>query len=298
MRTSEDPQTRNWIETYGGVGASFLMGKVVGVRPGKPGLQVGTMVRQMILAGIVVLLPMGVQAQRRGMTMSASRGATLAPRAMAPAPQAGRVMPGTRMPVRPVRGGTPRSRVGMAVGRSTRGVSTPRRFDNFGNNEFGHRRNCTSAPGLGFDEAHQVATCGPGQRGFQGSAFAYPFYFPFYDGGFYVPDAPAGVDDSRVAYAEQPDSTEGADDPYSGRRYRSAETGPAPAALTASPEQTENDEFVFVRRDGSVFFAVAYSWEKGALHYVTDQGLRHSVTEDALDLDATKQFNEQRGLSF
>jgi hypothetical protein len=26
--------------------------------------------------------------------------------------------------------------------------------------------------------------------------------------------------------------------------------------------------------------------------------LRHTVTQDALDLDATRQFNEQRGLNF
>jgi hypothetical protein len=66
----------------------------------------------------------------------------------------------------------------------------------------------------------------------------------------------------------------------------------------ASTGPAENDEFVFVRRDGSVFFAVAYSWEKGTLRYVTSQGLRHTVTQDALDLDATRQFNEQRGLNF
>jgi hypothetical protein len=31
---------------------------------------------------------------------------------------------------------------------------------------------------------------------------------------------------------------------------------------------------------------------------VTNEGLRRSVAVDLLDLDATKQFNEQRGLSF
>jgi hypothetical protein len=53
-----------------------------------------------------------------------------------------------------------------------------------------------------------------------------------------------------------------------------------------------------VRRDGTVFFAVAYAWENGTLRYVTSQGLRRTVTQDALDLDATRQFNEQRGLTF
>jgi hypothetical protein len=72
----------------------------------------------------------------------------------------------------------------------------------------------------------------------------------------------------------------------------------ASAAETASPAASDNDEFVFVRRDGTVFFAVAYAWEKGTLRYITSQGLRRTVTQDALDLDATRQFNEQRGLNF
>jgi hypothetical protein len=31
---------------------------------------------------------------------------------------------------------------------------------------------------------------------------------------------------------------------------------------------------------------------------VTQEGFRRSVPRDALDLDATQQFNEQRGLNF
>ena len=62
--------------------------------------------------------------------------------------------------------------------------------------------------------------------------------------------------------------------------------------------QKPSEQYVFVRRDGSVFFAVAYSWEAGNLYYVTQEGLRRSVARDALDLDATRQFNQQRGLTF
>ena len=68
---------------------------------------------------------------------------------------------------------------------------------------------------------------------------------------------------------------------------------PAPAA---PPRDTA--EYVFVRRDGSLLFAVAYSWDNGTLRYVTRDGLRRSVTQDALDMDATQQFNEQRGVNF
>jgi hypothetical protein len=67
---------------------------------------------------------------------------------------------------------------------------------------------------------------------------------------------------------------------------------------SASDAPADNEPYVFVKRDGTVFFAVAYSWEKGTLRYITNEGLRRVVTQDALDLDATRQFNEQRGLNF
>jgi len=66
--------------------------------------------------------------------------------------------------------------------------------------------------------------------------------------------------------------------------------------IPESAHQTE--EYVFVRRDGSLFFAVAYAWDSGTLRYVTTEGLRRSVARDSLDLDATQQFNEQRGMNF
>jgi hypothetical protein len=54
---------------------------------------------------------------------------------------------------------------------------------------------------------------------------------------------------------------------------------------------------VFVRRDGTVFLAVAFSFSAGNLQYVTKEGLRRSVPANTLDLDATQQFNEQRGVT-
>ena len=69
-----------------------------------------------------------------------------------------------------------------------------------------------------------------------------------------------------------------------------------PAPQTASEQEAE--QYVFVRRDGTVFFASAYAWENGTLRYITNEGLRRTVTADKLDLDATQQFNEQRGLTF
>ena len=75
-------------------------------------------------------------------------------------------------------------------------------------------------------------------------------------------------------------------------------TEPTASVETSNAARADNEEFVFVRRDGTLFFAVGYTWENGTLRYVTDQGLRRSLTQDALDLDATQQFNEQRGVNF
>jgi hypothetical protein len=83
-------------------------------------------------------------------------------------------------------------------------------------------------------------------------------------------------------------------EPRRSRGSRSAEAQPESAP--APPRDVE--QYVFVRRDGSLVFAVAYTWENGTLRYITPDGLRRSIGRDALDLNATQQFNEQRGVDF
>jgi len=73
---------------------------------------------------------------------------------------------------------------------------------------------------------------------------------------------------------------------------------PASARLGAPAPVRDASEYVFVRRDGTLLFGVAYSWDNGTLRYVTREGMRRSVSQDALDMEATQQFNEQRGVSF
>jgi len=82
------------------------------------------------------------------------------------------------------------------------------------------------------------------------------------------------------------------------RRPRAPRPASEPPAQTAPAPQPDVEQYVFVRRDGGLVFAVAYSWDKGTLRYVTPEGLRRSIGRDALDLNATQQFNEQRGLTF
>jgi hypothetical protein len=55
------------------------------------------------------------------------------------------------------------------------------------------------------------------------------------------------------------------------------------------------NEFVFVKRDGTRIFAVAYSLMKDKLQYVTKEGLRRTLTLDTLDYEATEKDNEERG---
>jgi hypothetical protein len=248
------------------------------------------MIRQIILASVTVLLPAGTFAQGRGaMASMPAHGFAIAPRAVA-APHA--AAPSAAVGTHVVRTGVPH-RSAVPVGRTTRRIGVRNGF----NNGFGRKAACANtAPGLGFDEAHQIAVCGP-NAGFRGNGFAGGYYFPFYEGGFYMPGT-AAADDTYAADNSQ-DVTD-ADVRESARHYRVSQPQPAPAPVvsTDEPAYENNEQYVFVRRDGTLFFAVAYSWEKGTLRYITSQGLRQTVTKDVLDLDATRQFNEQRGLSF
>ncbi|MGB2622345.1 MAG: hypothetical protein WA857_08455 [Candidatus Acidiferrum sp.] len=167
-----------------------------------------------------------------------------------------------------------------------------------------------TVPGLGFDYAH-VAAVHPGGslghghgRGRNSGYFA--AYFPFYGGsGYYLPlfpddddyedvgEASQAAPQSNVeAEAEEPEQTETSDRPPYPQSSQDYVPAPQPAA------QQNVDQYVFVRRDGTLFFAVAYAWENGALRYITSEGIRHTVPGSTLDLKATRDFNEQRGLNF
>jgi len=157
-------------------------------------------------------------------------------------------------------------------------------------------------PGLGFDFPHLAAISGDRHEGGRFGFGASPFGF----GGFLFGAPSVIVDEAGPAEAQaapvQEDNGIG-NDPETDyvRRSRSASPrdyvaqnpGSGVSAVEADPA-----EYVFVRRDGGLVFAVAYSWENGTLRYVTRDGMRRTMARDAIDLTATQQFNEQRGLNF
>src|SRR5258708_3938975 len=253
------------------------------------------MVRQIILTGFVVFLPIGARAQGRGMMGPVSHAVAVAPRVVVQAWHGGtmQAMPAGRIVTK---GGAVRPKTGVPVVRSTQRVTTRRRFES---EDINRRSDCSSAPGFGFDAVHQSAVCGSNAVGSRRRGLQVPLFFPFFDGGFFLPGSSAAAEESSTTDTSQQEEAE-AESRERGRRYRAslqaAAPAPTPAVETANAAPPDNDEFVFVRRDGTVFFAVAYSWEKGTLRYITRQGLRRTVTQEALDLDATRQFNEQRGL--
>jgi hypothetical protein len=160
-------------------------------------------------------------------------------------------------------------------------------------------------PGLGFDFPHLAAVSGDRrQPGGHLGAFSSGF------GGFLLGSPQVIVEEVQPAEtqavpAEEDYEGENATLNVSAQRRASTRRSVLPhptieqsAAETASSSDTDPAEYVFVRRDGGLVFAVAYSWENQTLRYVTRDGMRRIMTLDAIDVPATQQFNEQRGLNF
>jgi hypothetical protein len=149
--------------------------------------------------------------------------------------------------------------------------------------------NCYPVPGLGFDYTHFFAVH-PNWGKFQVSGVV----LPGWGGGFYYP----------VPYYTESTPQEGQQENASANPQES--NVPMSAAATEEPVPTTGrsysyapvqpvEEYVFVKRDGTRIFAVAYSLAKDKLQYVTKEGLRRTLPLDLLDYDATIKSNEERG---
>lgn len=149
-----------------------------------------------------------------------------------------------------------------------------------------------NAPGLGFDYPHFFAVHPNAGRHFRRDS---GFVIPFIDGGFYMP-VPMYAD--QGAAAPQGDDSEAANQPAPPEQAPVRDTDSSlRSRMRSEPLPPEQTEYVFVRQDGSLIFAVAYSLINDRLQYVTAEGLRRTIPLNTLDLNATQQFNEQRGVS-
>ena len=278
--------------------------------PGTPGYQVTLMRRSFVLIGSLLLVPTMLHAQGHGgmggggMAMGHGGGFAMGhgggfatPHAVTVArggAPAAHFSGGTRMVSRV---GSSRVRLGPGPVRGTRrprGGSSTTSSDAF-NRSFDFNDDELGAPGLGFDEVHNQAVH-PNRR----RRNDFGGFFPFFDGGFFIPSTPF-VDETggEAPPPEEVAPEEAPEPPHARTHYREPEPQPPAASneIAAEP-QAKTEEYVFVRRDGTLFFAVAYTWDNGTLRYITSEGVRRSVTSDTLDLGATQQFNEQRGMSF
>lgn len=189
-------------------------------------------------------------------------------------------------------GAVTRVRTVNGVVHITRRSSTPVRRVRHINHDF-LEDDTDAVPGLGFDFVHFAATHPNAFKGHHRATVG--GFIPFFSGGFVMPSVPVVVDEET---ADEGEETVVDEAPRHRVHVLMQEAAPAPTAAVEPGPMVPSEEFVFVRRDGTVFFAVAYSWENGALRYITNQGLRGTLTREALDLGATQQFNEQRGLNF
>lgn len=302
------------LETNASVGASFL------VRPRSHSGEV--LMRQfwihasftLLIATAVTFAP-AAQGQSRGgvanggavargsaaapahtTAVPATHSAAAAPHVSSAAPRAGApahapvrtsVAGVGRIPVGgvPIRGGSQGRRTNMMSGLST----LPSFATSFGN-----------TPGLGFDFPHMAAV--DSDRGFRrGHSHLNEGSFGF--GGFLLSSPEVIVMEGQQGEGGQaaPDEEAIANAGNNGGNSdRNLEDQFLPAANRLGPPAPVRDasEYVFVRRDGTLLFGVAYSWDKGTLRYITREGQRRSISQDALDMDATQQFNEQRGVNF
>jgi hypothetical protein len=67
------------------------------------------------------------------------------------------------------------------------------------------------------------------------------------------------------------------------------------AGALRAPEPRDVGEFVLVRRDGRLLFAVAFSTEGDSLHYITPEGILRTLPLADLDVETTLRMNQERG---
>jgi hypothetical protein len=158
----------------------------------------------------------------------------------------------------------------------------------------------TAGPGVGYCSPHR----GFSLQGLNACPPNNAVVLPFSGGAIYVP-IPYYADTGAPG-PEQPEVQEDASNQGPDSGNPQAPDSAYPQAYNGAPtavpyRSNSNDinqalaEFVFVQRDGSKLYAVAYSFTNDKLQYVTKEGLRRTVPLDSLDFDATQKINEDLG---
>ncbi len=150
-------------------------------------------------------------------------------------------------------------------------------------------------PGLGFDFVH-LAAVNPNFRATTSPRHITPIIpigFPF----FATPAAPQIilVQQPPVVVLQQPAVQESASEPAGRRSAVELAEDLAPTRM-AEPLR-DVGEFILVRRDGTLVFAVAFSTAGEQLIYITREGIRRSLPLAELDIENTLRMNEERGTS-
>src|SRR5713101_4683819 len=166
-------------------------------RPARQGLQVGTMVRPILLASFAAIFPMSVQGQGRAMMPAASHAVVAAPRAVAYAAQPARTVAVSRIArvtttthLRP--GATSAGRVTRRAGGTRHSAGATAFTSDF-----------VPVPGLGFDMTHLAATSGAEAVGAGRHREQQPILFPFIDGGFFLPSSPVVIEEAAAPEAAE-----------------------------------------------------------------------------------------------
>lgn len=149
-------------------------------------------------------------------------------------------------------------------------------------------------PGFGFDYTHFFAVHPEWGKHHFVSGVVVPFAG---FGGFYVPIG--YYDYTQPEPAETATASNAATEPS----QASDQAAAAVSEPTPSPEPREStfaplkavSEYIFVKRDGTLVFAVAYSLTNGNLAYISREGLRRTIPLDSLDFEATEKSNEEHG---
>jgi hypothetical protein len=147
---------------------------------------------------------------------------------------------------------------------------------------------------------------------YHGSAVIVP-YPVFYGGDYYgydAPPAPVQGDGYDYGYTAQqpspvmvlnqnfaPDGAPVGPGAYYPGAYPYVPPPDQSQAAAPSPD-TSQVLFFIAMKDHTIFPAVAYWVDGDTLNYVTNQGVRNRVSLDLVDLDFSKQLNQQRGVDF